>query len=191
MLAGIVNYSIAKFFADQWLMRNSGLYYTIVQPGDLVDEPVSGKVRPECNPERGGSARRRPRSQEHLRESHQDIEWQYARRRGDSVHVRAGLAGWTECVTSRQRITKLSRYSTAGSAGMADRRRRLRRMGTALDVRRGDSECEGARHAYASIYRTTSTPRASGRPRERSTTSASGWSTSVARFPVTAKATFQ
>ena len=188
---GIVNYSIAKFFADQWLMRNSDLDYTTVQPGDLVDEPGSGKVRPECNPERGGSARRRPRSQEHLREGHQDVGWRYARRRGDSVHVRAGLAGWTECVTSRQRITKLSRYSTAGSAGMADRRRRLRRMGTALDVRRGDSECEGARHAYASIYRTTSTPRASGRPRERSTTSASGWSTSVARFPVTAKATFQ
>ena len=172
-------------------MRNSNLDYTTVQPGNLVDEPGSGKVRPERNPERGGSARRRPRSQEHLRKGHQDVGWRYARRRGDSVHVGASLAGWTACVASRQRITKLSRYSTAGSAGMADRRRRLRRMGTALDVRRGDSECEGARHAYASIYRTTSTPRASGRPRERSTTSASGWSTSVARFPVTAKATFQ
>ena len=44
-LAGITDYNIAKFFADQWLIRNSGLDYTIVQPGNLMDEPGSGKVR--------------------------------------------------------------------------------------------------------------------------------------------------
>lgn len=36
-LAGIMNYNIAKFFADQWLIRNTSLDYTIIQPGSLVE----------------------------------------------------------------------------------------------------------------------------------------------------------
>ena len=36
-LAGIMNYNIAKFFADQWLIRNTSLDYTIIQPGRLVE----------------------------------------------------------------------------------------------------------------------------------------------------------
>ncbi|WP_165218828.1 SDR family oxidoreductase [Schaalia sp. ZJ1691] len=44
-LAGIMNYNIAKFFADQWLMRNTELAYTIVQPGNLVeDEHPTGMI---------------------------------------------------------------------------------------------------------------------------------------------------
>lgn len=52
-LATIMNYNIAKFFADEWLVRNSGLEYTIVQPGVLMEEPGAGTV--ELNPEHGGT----------------------------------------------------------------------------------------------------------------------------------------
>lgn len=51
-LAGITNYNIAKFFADEWLVNQSGLQWTIVQPCVLTEEPGTGKV--ELNPERGG-----------------------------------------------------------------------------------------------------------------------------------------
>ncbi len=47
-LAGITDYNIAKFFADQWLVRDSGLDYTIVQPGNLLDEP--GRRRRHTRP---------------------------------------------------------------------------------------------------------------------------------------------
>ena len=40
-LKNITDYNIAKFFADQWLINNTTLDYTIVQPGNLV-EAVSG-----------------------------------------------------------------------------------------------------------------------------------------------------
>ncbi|TCD53906.1 SDR family oxidoreductase [Alloscardovia theropitheci] len=36
-LASLLNYQIAKFFADEWLINNSGLDYTILQPGALVE----------------------------------------------------------------------------------------------------------------------------------------------------------
>ena len=51
-LAGITNYNIAKFFADDWLINRSGLQWTIVQPGVLTEEPGTGKIA--VNPERGG-----------------------------------------------------------------------------------------------------------------------------------------
>lgn len=44
-LAKIINYNIAKFFADQWLINQTNLDYTIVQPGSLVEaETGSGKI---------------------------------------------------------------------------------------------------------------------------------------------------
>ncbi|MGI6556799.1 MAG: NAD(P)H-binding protein [Pseudoramibacter sp.] len=52
-LASIMNYDIARFFADQWLIRNTDLDYTIVGPCVLTEEPATGKI--EINPERGTS----------------------------------------------------------------------------------------------------------------------------------------
>lgn len=43
-LKDITNYNIAKFFADEWLINNTDLDYTIVQPGNLLEEPATGKV---------------------------------------------------------------------------------------------------------------------------------------------------
>ncbi|WP_018143242.1 SDR family oxidoreductase [Alloscardovia criceti] len=44
-LQGIMNYNIAKFFADEWLIHNTQLDYTIVQPGSLVEaEQGTGKI---------------------------------------------------------------------------------------------------------------------------------------------------
>ncbi|MEE1295418.1 MAG: NAD(P)-binding oxidoreductase [Bifidobacterium sp.] len=44
-LKDITDYNIAKFFADQWLMDNTDLDWTIVQPGNLVEGAEgSGKV---------------------------------------------------------------------------------------------------------------------------------------------------
>ncbi len=36
-------YYIAKYYADEWL-KNSGLEYTIMRPGRLMDDPGEGKV---------------------------------------------------------------------------------------------------------------------------------------------------
>ena len=52
-LAAIMNYDIARFFADQWLIRNTDLDYTIVGPCVLTEEPATGRI--EINPERGTS----------------------------------------------------------------------------------------------------------------------------------------
>lgn len=44
-LVNITDYNIAKFFADHWLISNSQLDYTIIQPGNLQDsEYESGRV---------------------------------------------------------------------------------------------------------------------------------------------------
>jgi len=40
----ILNYNIAKYFSDSWLIRNTGLQYTILQPGTLEETPGSGKI---------------------------------------------------------------------------------------------------------------------------------------------------
>lgn len=52
-LASIMNYDIARFFADQWLIRNTDLDYTIVGPCVLTEEPATGRI--EIDPERGTS----------------------------------------------------------------------------------------------------------------------------------------
>lgn len=52
-LAKIMNYNVAKYFADEWLIRNSGLEYTIVQPTSLVEEPGTGRI--EINPPHTGT----------------------------------------------------------------------------------------------------------------------------------------
>ncbi len=44
-LAGITDYNIAKFFADRYLIDNTSLDYTIVQPATLTEQPATGKVR--------------------------------------------------------------------------------------------------------------------------------------------------
>lgn len=47
-LRDITDYNIAKFFADQWLMHDTDLNYTIVQPGVLVEaDEADGLVRLE------------------------------------------------------------------------------------------------------------------------------------------------
>lgn len=43
-LDGIPNYNIAKFFADNYLVNNTNLSYTILQPTNLVEAPGSHKI---------------------------------------------------------------------------------------------------------------------------------------------------
>lgn len=43
-LAEIMDYNIAKYFSDNWLIHNTNLAYTILQPGSLVEEPATGEV---------------------------------------------------------------------------------------------------------------------------------------------------
>lgn len=44
VLAGITDYNIAKFFADNYLISNTNLDYTILQPATLTEETGTGKV---------------------------------------------------------------------------------------------------------------------------------------------------
>ena len=43
-LAAITDYNIAKFFADNYLIHNTDLDYTIVQPASLTEEAATDKV---------------------------------------------------------------------------------------------------------------------------------------------------
>ncbi len=43
-LEAIRNYCIAKFFADNWLMNNTKLDYTIIQPGTLSESAATGLI---------------------------------------------------------------------------------------------------------------------------------------------------
>ena len=43
-LANITDYNIAKFFADRYLIDNTQLDYTIIQPATLTEKPATGKV---------------------------------------------------------------------------------------------------------------------------------------------------
>lgn len=52
-LKNITNYNIAKFFADNYLVSNTYLDYTIIQPSVLKEEEGTGKI--ELNPEHDGS----------------------------------------------------------------------------------------------------------------------------------------
>lgn len=52
-LKNITNYNIAKFFADNYLVTNTDLDYTIIQPSVLKEESGTGKI--EINPEHDGS----------------------------------------------------------------------------------------------------------------------------------------
>jgi len=49
-------YYIAKYYADEWL-KNSGLNYTILRPGRLLDEEGTGKIDTENPAEREGVTR--------------------------------------------------------------------------------------------------------------------------------------
>jgi len=51
----MMNYNIAKFFADHWLMDHTDLNYTILQPVGLVEEPATGKV--DLNPKTVGTGK--------------------------------------------------------------------------------------------------------------------------------------
>lgn len=42
--SSIRNYMTAKFYADKWLMQNTELDYTILQPGALTEQSGTGKV---------------------------------------------------------------------------------------------------------------------------------------------------
>ena len=44
-LASIMDYNIAKFFADNYLISNTKLDYTILQPANLTEEPGTGKIQ--------------------------------------------------------------------------------------------------------------------------------------------------
>ncbi|WP_364147598.1 NAD(P)H-binding protein [Paenibacillus sp. LPE1-1-1.1] len=48
-LKDITDYNIAKHFADQWLINNTNLDYTILQPGVLKETPGSGKLEVNIN----------------------------------------------------------------------------------------------------------------------------------------------
>lgn len=41
----LTDYYIAKHYADQWLVNNTALDYTILQPGSLKEEKGSGKIK--------------------------------------------------------------------------------------------------------------------------------------------------
>jgi nucleoside-diphosphate-sugar epimerase len=43
-LKELTDYNIAKHYADQWLINNTKLDYTILQPGVLKETPGSGKI---------------------------------------------------------------------------------------------------------------------------------------------------
>ena len=43
-IADLKEYYICKHYADQWLVNNSTLDYTIVQPGALKERPGTGKI---------------------------------------------------------------------------------------------------------------------------------------------------
>lgn len=43
-LAAITDYNIAKFFADNYLIHNTHLDYTIVQPATLTEKPATNRV---------------------------------------------------------------------------------------------------------------------------------------------------
>lgn len=43
-ILGMKNYYIAKFFADNWLMTNTKLDYTILQPSRLIEMPKGNQV---------------------------------------------------------------------------------------------------------------------------------------------------
>lgn len=40
----LTDFNIAKFFADNYLIKNTRLIYTILQPGFLTDDPATGKI---------------------------------------------------------------------------------------------------------------------------------------------------
>ena len=44
-LQGLTDYYIAKHYADQWLINNTDLNYTILQPGVLKEIKGSGKIK--------------------------------------------------------------------------------------------------------------------------------------------------
>lgn len=48
-LAGIMDYNIAKFFADNYLINDTKLDYTIIQPASLTEEAGTGKVSVGAN----------------------------------------------------------------------------------------------------------------------------------------------
>lgn len=52
-LQNITNYNIAKFFADNYLVMNTDLDYTIIQPSVLKEEEGTGMI--EVNPDHDGS----------------------------------------------------------------------------------------------------------------------------------------
>lgn len=43
-LKNIMDYNVAKFFSDRWLIDNTALDYTILQPGSLEETPGTGKI---------------------------------------------------------------------------------------------------------------------------------------------------
>lgn len=43
-LEALMDYNIAKLFADHWLIDHTELDYTILQPGSLEDAPATGKI---------------------------------------------------------------------------------------------------------------------------------------------------
>jgi nucleoside-diphosphate-sugar epimerase len=43
-LSDIADYGIAKHYADEWLLRNTKLNYTILQPCSLTEKPGTGKI---------------------------------------------------------------------------------------------------------------------------------------------------
>lgn len=44
-LASIMDYNVAKFFADNYLINNTSLDYTILQPVSLTEEKGTGKIQ--------------------------------------------------------------------------------------------------------------------------------------------------
>lgn len=52
-LASIIDYDIAKFFADEWLISRTDLDYTIVAPSVLKEESGTGRI--EIDPEHAGT----------------------------------------------------------------------------------------------------------------------------------------
>lgn len=57
-VGGMRPYYAAKYYADQWLMNQTDLNYTIIRPGQLTDEPATNQVQIDVEQDVAGSVTR-------------------------------------------------------------------------------------------------------------------------------------
>ncbi len=85
-LADITDYNIAKYFADHWLVHNSGLDYTLIAARRLAgnhrqrpDSNQRGRAAGQCHRQCGRHIGRLAKRAEQHRQSHHHGRWQHPR----------------------------------------------------------------------------------------------------------------